>query len=167
LSAGPIDVAQDEGHVDVRPADRVERDDDVRRVRGARALEGHDGIPDLEFGHPALTQRRVRLVGYDIDGVPADKHGLRVGVGRYREVIAEEADDAGHRRPIVVGGDQAGVRPILGERDRLCSRVRADRQDANDRDEEDGDQSAGGSAAAMMVDRRHGEFSSWKPKWLR
>ena len=84
------------------------------------------GIGDLELGDAAGRERvRVRLVRDDVDDAQAvDEDGLRVDAGRGRQIVAAVPDDAGHAGPVVVDGDQAGVRPVLGERQRLRRRCR-------------------------------------------
>ena len=72
---------------------------------------------------------------------------------RGRHPVAPVADDAGHARPVVGDGDQAGVGPVLRERQLLCRRVggrwkRADEYEHEQRDEDDSPVARGAKACA-------------------
>jgi len=67
--------------------------------------------------------RRSRAIGYD---------RLWVSTGGSRKIVTAIADKTRHSAPIIVGGNQPSVRPVLSEGQRLRRVVRAQRHRAHE-----------------------------------
>ncbi len=120
-----VEVAQAVGDADVALAAGVEVDDEVRRARGARALQRDRRVGQREGGDAAGGQGiRRGLVDQHMDPRRAGaEHGLRIDPGGGGERVAAKADDARHARPIVGGGRQRRRGPVLHERQALRNLV--------------------------------------------
>src|SRR5205085_6302025 len=116
--AGPaVDIAQSDREADILAPGRVQIDGDIGRVRGARALQPDDTVGKaVKFGDSAGRERvRIAAIGVYVDDRAGAGRGARILAGSGNQAIAAIADDAGNSRPIVIGGDQARIAPVLKE----------------------------------------------------
>jgi hypothetical protein len=116
---GGIDVAQAVANRHTRASARVERQHQMGRGGGRRALQRHHRVGEVELRHARRKPhgQRIGLVGVDVDrrAGAVRHHEPRIRPGGGGQPVAAVAHHSRDARPVVVALDQAGVAPSLRE----------------------------------------------------
>ena len=131
-----VDVAQGVGDRDVGEPGRVDGEEEVRRVGGARALECDDGIGGPS--NSATPPFAITVLGWF--AITSTSFATRESVRSVCGSVPVASVMSWPRKPttpgtpvqLVVRRDQAGVAPVLREREQLGRRVRRRGQRADE-----------------------------------